>query len=111
MTIKRGVYNKTCDSSDATISTTQLINVTNNQSFSINETETEKIRPGNPETMHNLPANNLPNENIQKATSSSIRDLKFQRRGLHISNLNIRHLKPTLEDVKLLLSRKKNKQC
>ena len=30
-------------------------------------------------------------------------NFKFNRRGFHICNLNIRHLKPKLDDVKLLL--------
>ena len=33
----------------------------------------------------------------------SISNLNFKRRGLHFCNLNIRHLKPKLDDVKLLL--------
>ena len=33
-------------------------------------------------------------ENTNLADTSSIRSLEFQRKGMHISNLNIRHLKP-----------------
>ena len=33
----------------------------------------------------------------------SISNLNFKQRGLHFCNLNIRHLKPKLDDVKLLL--------
>ena len=32
------------------------------------------------------------------------REFQFQRKGFHICNLNIRHLKPKLDDVNLILS-------
>lgn len=30
-------------------------------------------------------------------------EVNFQHRGIHIANLNIRHLKPKLDDVKIIL--------
>ncbi|MCU7800562.1 MAG: reverse transcriptase family protein [gamma proteobacterium symbiont of Lucinoma myriamae] len=35
-------------------------------------------------------------------------ELKFPQRGIHISNLNIRHLKPKIDDVRLLLNKSNN---
>ena len=52
--------------------------------------------------------NNEHTENTNLADRSSIRGLEFQRKGMHISNLNIRHLKPKLDDVKLLLNSENN---
>lgn len=35
-------------------------------------------------------------------------ELKFQRRGIHIANLDIRHLQPKLDDIKLMLDKSNN---
>ena len=37
-----------------------------------------------------------------------MRKFNFQKRGLHVSNINICHLKPKLDEVKLLLSSDNN---
>ena len=43
-------------------------------------------------------------ENTNLADTSPIRGFEFQRKGMYISNFNIRHLKPKLDDVKRLLN-------
>ena len=46
-----------------------------------------------------------PSENQPKYPSNATycREFRFQRKGLHICNLNIRHVKPKLDDIHLLL--------
>lgn len=43
------------------------------------------------------------NSNLNMSNAKS--EFNFKRRGIHIVNLNIRHLKPKLDEIKLLLDR------
>ena len=51
--------------------------------------------------------NNEPTENTNIAGTSSLRGIDYQRKGIHISNLNIRHLKPKLDDLKASFKQRK----
>ena len=72
------------------------------------DNEASEIISGTQVTDTSSSTNNEHTENTNIADTSSIRGLKFQRKGMHISNLNIRHLKHKLGDVKLLLNSENN---
>ena len=74
---------ETSDNSDSVI-------VDNEASEIISDTQITDTSPST--NSEHTEKNNL-------ADTSSIRGLKFQRKGMHISYLNIRHLKPKLDDV------------
>ena len=44
-----------------------------------------------------------PEQTNPQSKSASQLDIKFKRRGIHFCNLNIRHLKPKIDEMKLLL--------
>ena len=57
---------------------------------------------GNPHTLQGSSTN-------QPTSTQMYKDnLIFQRRGIHIGNLNIRHLKPKVDDVKVFLNKENN---
>ena len=91
--------NETNESSDASNSILDLTILDNEDSESIFGTQVTDTRSL---------TNNEHTENTNIADTSPLRGLEYQRKGIHISNLNICHLKPKLDDVKLLLSSERN---
>ena len=65
-------------------------------------TEVIDLNNDTDKTSHAHPKNL--NENSNRNIQSAMRKFNFQKRGLHISNTNICHLKTKLDEVKLLLS-------
>ena len=63
--------------------------------INLNKDDIHSINPSISYRVNNMSPSNL----------KLIRDsLTFHQRGIHISNLNIRHLKPKLDDVKIILN-------
>ena len=54
----------------------------------------DKTSPVHPNNLNEKPQLN---ENSYRNTKSAMRKFNFQKRGFHISNINICHLKPKLD--------------
>ena len=92
-------HNKTEVYSETNMSTTQLTEVIDLNNDTGN---TSHVHPKNLNVKPPL------NENSNRNTQSAMQKFNFQRRGLHLSTINICHLKPKLDEIKLLLSSANN---
>ena len=95
-------HQNTCSSSISTVLQPEKVignrTINNNSDNINNESSTACLN-----TNEHTTCRNQENINTPPVSQHFRNEFKFNRRGVHIANINIRHLKPKLDQVKIML--------